>query len=251
MHLRLKHRNHESLRHHCHSAAQAGLHHCRAIIAAAATRIPAAKALLQKPDPPAGKTITGWIGTANSPQGQLQVRPAARTSPHNLASPAGKTTIVKRINGEDTSTVSPTLGFNIKTMQFHDGRLNIWDVGGQKTLRSYWRNYYEQVCRPLAQRQELLPLSLCTWQSAQEPAAALLPGHTESRAMSASQQQGKAGRVRWLSHVIIPPGLPAVPYERLTLLLLLLLRSYTTFRNVQAALVRLLQCRAATVQQTP
>lgn len=60
--------------------------------------------------------------------------------------PAGKTTIVKRINGEDTSTVSPTLGFNIKTMQFHDGRLNIWDVGGQKTLRSYWRNYYEQVC---------------------------------------------------------------------------------------------------------
>eukprot|EP00891_Asterochloris_glomerata_P001300 jgi/Astpho2/1300/e_gw1.00024.76.1_t len=58
---------------------------------------------------------------------------------------AGKTTIVKRINGEDTSTVSPTLGFNIKTMQFHDGRLNIWDVGGQKTLRSYWRNYYEQT----------------------------------------------------------------------------------------------------------
>ena len=22
-------------------------------------------------------------------------------------------------------------------------RLNIWDVGGQKTLRSYWRNYFE------------------------------------------------------------------------------------------------------------
>ena len=24
-------------------------------------------------------------------------------------------------------------------------RLNVWDVGGQKTLRSYWRNYYEQT----------------------------------------------------------------------------------------------------------
>ena len=24
-------------------------------------------------------------------------------------------------------------------------RLNIWDVGGQKMLRSYWRNYYEQT----------------------------------------------------------------------------------------------------------
>jgi len=23
--------------------------------------------------------------------------------------------------------------------------LNIWDVGGQKTLRSYWRNYFEQT----------------------------------------------------------------------------------------------------------
>jgi hypothetical protein len=31
---------------------------------------------------------------------------------------AGKTTIVRRINGEDITTISPTLGFNIKTMQF-------------------------------------------------------------------------------------------------------------------------------------
>ena len=69
---------------------------------------------------------------------------------------------MKRINGEDTSTVSPTLGFNIKTMQFHDGRLNIWDVGGQKTLRSYWRNYYEQVCRHLAECQGCCdPLACC------------------------------------------------------------------------------------------
>lgn len=24
-------------------------------------------------------------------------------------------------------------------------KLNIWDVGGQKTIRSYWRNYFEQT----------------------------------------------------------------------------------------------------------
>ncbi len=24
-------------------------------------------------------------------------------------------------------------------------QLNIWDVGGQKSLRSYWRNYFEQT----------------------------------------------------------------------------------------------------------
>jgi len=23
--------------------------------------------------------------------------------------------------------------------------LNIWDVGGQKTIRAYWRNYFEQT----------------------------------------------------------------------------------------------------------
>lgn len=31
---------------------------------------------------------------------------------------AGKTTIVKRVNGEDASSVSPTLGFSISTMLF-------------------------------------------------------------------------------------------------------------------------------------
>jgi GTPase SAR1 family protein len=24
-------------------------------------------------------------------------------------------------------------------------RLNVWDVGGQRTIRSYWRNYYEST----------------------------------------------------------------------------------------------------------
>ncbi|CAI4217947.1 unnamed protein product [Parascedosporium putredinis] len=58
---------------------------------------------------------------------------------------AGKTTIVKRIMGEDVTTVSPTLGFIIKTIDYDGYKLNIWDVGGQKTLRSYWRNYFEKT----------------------------------------------------------------------------------------------------------
>ncbi|KAF3394753.1 ADP-ribosylation factor-like protein 2 [Talaromyces pinophilus] len=58
---------------------------------------------------------------------------------------AGKTTIVKQIMNEDVTTVSPTLGFIIKTIDFQGYKLNIWDVGGQKTLRSYWRNYFEKT----------------------------------------------------------------------------------------------------------
>ncbi|XP_048502148.1 ADP-ribosylation factor-like protein 2 isoform X3 [Beta vulgaris subsp. vulgaris] len=58
---------------------------------------------------------------------------------------SGKTTIVLKINGEDTSVISPTLGFNIKTIAYQKYALNIWDVGGQKTIRAYWRNYFEQT----------------------------------------------------------------------------------------------------------
>ncbi|XP_076145189.1 ADP-ribosylation factor-like protein 2 [Alosa pseudoharengus] len=58
---------------------------------------------------------------------------------------AGKTTILKKFNGEDVSTISPTLGFNIKTLEHRGFKLNIWDVGGQKSLRSYWRNYFEST----------------------------------------------------------------------------------------------------------
>ncbi|KAH3851305.1 ADP-ribosylation factor-like protein 2 [Dreissena polymorpha] len=58
---------------------------------------------------------------------------------------AGKTTILKKFNGEDIDTISPTLGFNIKTLEHKGFKLNIWDVGGQKSLRSYWRNYFEST----------------------------------------------------------------------------------------------------------
>ncbi|XP_021239459.1 uncharacterized protein LOC110391835 [Numida meleagris] len=58
---------------------------------------------------------------------------------------AGKTTLLKRFNGEDVSGTAPTLGFNIKTLQHRGFTLNVWDVGGQSSLRSYWRNYFEST----------------------------------------------------------------------------------------------------------
>ena len=58
---------------------------------------------------------------------------------------SGKTTILKKMNGEDISEISPTLGFNIKTLEHRMYTLNFWDVGGQRSLRSYWRNYFEQT----------------------------------------------------------------------------------------------------------
>ena len=58
---------------------------------------------------------------------------------------AGKTTILKKFNGEPIDTISPTLGFSIKTLEHRGFRLNVWDVGGQSTIRSYWRNYFEET----------------------------------------------------------------------------------------------------------
>lgn len=58
---------------------------------------------------------------------------------------AGKTTLVKKLATEDITHVVPTQGFNIKTVQADGFKLNVWDIGGQKKIRPYWRNYFENT----------------------------------------------------------------------------------------------------------
>jgi ADP-ribosylation factor-like protein 2 len=58
---------------------------------------------------------------------------------------AGKTTILKKFCGQPIDMIEPTTGFNIQTLQLAGYNLNLWDVGGQKSIRAYWRNYFEQT----------------------------------------------------------------------------------------------------------
>lgn len=58
---------------------------------------------------------------------------------------AGKTTILCKFCGEPINKIEPTLGFNIKTLDYRGYALNFWDVGGQKSIRAYWRNYFEST----------------------------------------------------------------------------------------------------------
>ncbi len=58
---------------------------------------------------------------------------------------AGKTTILKALSEEDISTIMPTQGFNIKALTQDGFKLNVWDIGGQKAIRPYWKNYYENT----------------------------------------------------------------------------------------------------------
>jgi len=58
---------------------------------------------------------------------------------------SGKTTIIKSILGQDPTSTSPTLGFTINTLKYGNNTINFWDIGGQTTIRSYWRNYFEET----------------------------------------------------------------------------------------------------------
>ena len=59
---------------------------------------------------------------------------------------AGKTTILMRFTEEPIEGIPPTVGFNIKTIpSYGNFKLNIWDVGGQRSIRTFWRNYFEQT----------------------------------------------------------------------------------------------------------
>ncbi|XP_041368386.1 ADP-ribosylation factor-like protein 3 [Gigantopelta aegis] len=58
---------------------------------------------------------------------------------------AGKTTLLKCLASEDISHITPTQGFNIKTVQSNNFKLNVWDIGGQRKIRPYWKNYFENT----------------------------------------------------------------------------------------------------------
>jgi len=58
---------------------------------------------------------------------------------------SGKTTALKKLAGEDVSHITPTQGFNIKSVQQEGFKLNVWDIGGQKHIRPYWKNYYQNT----------------------------------------------------------------------------------------------------------
>lgn len=47
------------------------------------------------------------------------------------------------LHREPTDGIPPTVGFNIKTLIWNNYKVNVWDVGGQKSIRAFWRNYFD------------------------------------------------------------------------------------------------------------
>ena len=54
-----------------------------------------------------------------------------------------KSTILKAISGETVKNLPPTKGFNVKIIQKENVKFTFWDIGGQKSIRDVWENYYE------------------------------------------------------------------------------------------------------------
>lgn len=58
---------------------------------------------------------------------------------------AGKTTILYRLQLGEVVKTKPTIGFNVETLTYKNLKLNVWDLGGQTSIRPYWRCYYSNT----------------------------------------------------------------------------------------------------------
>jgi len=58
---------------------------------------------------------------------------------------AGKTTILYKLQMGEVVTTVPTIGFNVETVQYKNLRFQVWDLGGQTSIRPYWRCYYQNT----------------------------------------------------------------------------------------------------------
>jgi ADP-ribosylation factor-like protein 1 len=54
---------------------------------------------------------------------------------------AGKTTILHRLHSGEAVHTVPTIGFEVETVMINNVKIQVWDLGGQSSIRPYWRCY--------------------------------------------------------------------------------------------------------------
>jgi len=50
-----------------------------------------------------------------------------------------------RLQLGDVVTTTPTIGFNLETITYNNLTFQVWDLGGQTSIRPYWRCYYSST----------------------------------------------------------------------------------------------------------
>ncbi|KAF8679850.1 small GTPase superfamily Arf family [Rhizoctonia solani] len=120
---------------------------------------------------------------------------------------AGKTTILYRLQiGEVVSTI-PTIGFNVESVTYKNIKFQVWDLGGQSSIRPYWRCYYANTHaiiyvidasdhdRLQTSRAELLTM-LAEEELKGDVPGALPPGEISDRLGLAGAEKGREWSVR-------------------------------------------------------
>jgi small GTP-binding protein len=54
----------------------------------------------------------------------------------------GKTTILYKLSLGKIVSTTPTIGFNVDTVEFQNVKFTVWDMGAQDKIRKIWKHYY-------------------------------------------------------------------------------------------------------------
>ena len=57
---------------------------------------------------------------------------------------AGKTSILNSFKGITTRNLPPNKGFNFQKFNYKNISFILWDLGGQKSIRKFWEDYYQK-----------------------------------------------------------------------------------------------------------
>lgn len=88
------------------------------------------------------------------------------TSPQHLHVPFfGLPALSKWNHTESLSCLVVCQGFNIKSVQSDGFKLNVWDIGGQRKIRPYWRNYFENTDVLVGFKSCIFPSIYIPWKS--------------------------------------------------------------------------------------
>ncbi|XP_071426201.1 ADP-ribosylation factor-like protein 3 isoform X3 [Pithys albifrons albifrons] len=188
----------------------------------------------QLPSRAAGQSDSWTMGDVQKPpstlcpQGLLSVIQKLKGSPEQELrivllglDNAGKTTLLKRLASEEVSTITPTQGFNIKSVHSHGLKLNVWDIGGQRSIRPYWKKYLSSTdlleLAELTEEESLMGVPLLVFANKQDlvtaaPADEIAEGlnlHTyrdrewQIQACSALSGEGVQDGMNWISSQIM------------------------------------------------
>lgn len=52
---------------------------------------------------------------------------------------------VDRMQLDEVVSTVPTIGFNVETLKYKNITFQVWDLGGQTSIRPYWRCYFHNT----------------------------------------------------------------------------------------------------------